>query len=134
MCFETSPSTRVAIAALLVFVFGSLISACDLLQTPVPLPRADLPPNQEITVRGVVLENDHGCEVDGWCLFRLDAGGEQVMVVYHFGWTPPCLNQGAGDVASGLELGDRVEVFGRVNEEGTFSTCGSDAYYVQILP
>ena len=112
----------------------ALISACEVLSTPESLPYADLPENEEITTTGTVLENDHSCEVDVACFLRIQTGDEQFILVYHYGEWPPCTNVPAIRAGSEVEAGDQIEVFGRVDGEGTYSTCDSDEYYIPALP
>lgn len=89
---------------------------------------------EERVVSGVVIENSLGCEVDVACFVRLLSGEEEIAVIYHYGEWPPCNNVEAIHAGIALEKGDRVEVLGRIEEGGEFSTCESEAYYIRSLP
>ena len=86
-----------------------------------------------ITFQGVVLENDHGCEVDGWCVLRIDVDGHEFDVVYHYGEWPPCQNNRASQQGFGIVAGDRVEVHAGITDDGDLSTCDKMEFYIKKM-
>lgn len=85
-------------------------------------------------IRGVVTEYFLGCTLDLPCFLRLLANSRDIVVIYHFGENPPCLNQEA--VGFGLEakVGAEVEVLGKVTASGERSACDSRDYYIRKGP
>lgn len=91
--------------------------------------------NEEKVVRGLVFENNLGCERDILCYLSLRFNGEVIGVIYHHGMWPPCMNTEAARQGLELERGEEVEVFGKVvDNTGTLSTCDSSDYYIRKLP
>ena len=86
----------------------------------------------ERLVRGVVRGNQLGCTVAS-CFLRLISTGGDVLVTYHLGENPRCLNQGAADVGLEIKEGDVVEAFGKVTGHNAISTCDSNDYYIRKL-
>jgi len=86
-----------------------------------------------ITFQGVVLENDHGCEVDGWCVLRIGVDGSEFDVVYHYGEWPPCQNTRASEQGFGMVSGNRVEVEAGITDEGDLSTCDRTEFYIKKI-
>jgi hypothetical protein len=83
--------------------------------------------------QGVILENDHGCEVDAQCVLRINVDGTEVKTVYHYGEWPPCENAGASEEGFGLVAGDRVEIHAGITDEGDLSTCGAMEFYIRKI-
>jgi hypothetical protein len=48
---------------------------------------------EETVIRGVVTENYLGCTLDLPCFLRVLANGQKIVVIYHFGEYPRCLNE-----------------------------------------
>ena len=88
----------------------------------------------KVIVRGLVIENDHGCRTDSLCLLRIETEGGEVAVIYHYGEWPPCPNTEAIRQGSQISEGDSVEVFAAIVEGGSLVTCESSEYYVRRLP
>lgn len=91
----------------------------------------------EVTIKGLVLENNKGCVVDTHCYLRIQHGDQETRVVYDYGEWPPCLNTEAGDQGFEMKKGDEVEVFGIYKEPELpsgnpyISTCDSPDYYIR---
>lgn len=87
----------------------------------------------EFTIRGVVVENNLGCTLDVACFLRVEANDSVVTVVYHYGEWPPCQNEAATEFGLRVGVGANVEIFGRLESDGSFSTCDSPYYYIRSL-
>jgi hypothetical protein len=85
-------------------------------------------------IRGTVTENNLGCTVDLPCFLRLLSNGQEIVVIYHLGEYPPCLNEKAVDFGLETEEGDQVEVFGKVTAGSEITTCDSRDYYIREEP
>jgi hypothetical protein len=93
----------------------------------------DMDGDGTITFQGVVLENDHGCEVDGWCVLRIDVDGHKFDVVYHYGEWPPCENTEVSGQGFRAVAGDRVEVQAGISDEGDLSTCDEMKFNIRKI-
>jgi len=89
---------------------------------------------EEQIIRGIVTENDRRCRTDFLCLLRIRVNGEEVVLIYHYGEWPPCINTNAISAGNVMEEGDEVEAYGQVLEGGSMTTCDSEDYYVKKLP
>ncbi len=87
--------------------------------------------DEETVIRGVVTVNYLGCTLDLPCFLRLLVNGQEIVVIYHFGENPRCLNQEAVDFGLEAMVGDEVEVFGKVTASDEISTCDSRDYYIR---
>ena len=92
------------------------------------------PVSEEQIIRGIVTENDRRCRTDFLCLLRIRVNGEEVVLIYHYGEWPPCINTDAIRAGNVIEEGDEVEVFGKVIGGGEITTCDSEDYYIKKLP
>ena len=88
----------------------------------------------ETVIRGVITENYLGCTLDLPCFLRLLANGQEIVVIYHFGEYPRCLNEEAVDFGLEAIVGDEVEVFGTVTGGSEISTCYSEDHYIRKEP
>lgn len=113
-------------------LIGLLLISCSS-QDKLPLDPLVMTAGQELTVRGRVIENDLGCDLNVACFLRVETDGHEAVVLYHYGEWPPCSNEPA--IRAGLLVGegDTIEAFGIVGEEGGYlSTCESAEYYIRI--
>ncbi len=90
--------------------------------------------DEETVISGIVTENYLGCTLDLPCFLRLLANSREIVVIYHFGENPRCLNQEAVDFGLEAMVGDEVEVFGKVTADDEISTCDSRDYYIRKEP
>ncbi len=90
--------------------------------------------DEETVISGIVTENYLGCTLDLPCFLRLLVNGQEIVVIYHFGEYPRCLNQEAVDFGLEAMVGDEVEVFGKVTADDEISTCDSRDYYIRKEP
>ena len=88
-----------------------------------------------VTVTGVVLENNHGCEVDGRCFLRLQVGGREIVVVYG-----PAEGEKVTHVRDTpeewkIKKGDHVKGYGKYSKDNgeIIEVYSSDSYYVHVL-
>ena len=94
----------------------------------------ELTTDEETVIRGMITENYLGCTLDLPCFLRLQANGQEIVVIYHFGEYPRCLNEEAVDFGLETTVGDEVEVFGKVTASDEISTCDSRDYYIRKEP
>ncbi len=105
--------------------------------TKLPTPTFDNSDNepfkmgQEITIQGIIIENNLGCRVDLHCYLRVRVGNQEIKVIYHYGEWPPCQNERTADEAEMLNIGQEVKVYGIITGQNEISTCDSQDYYVQ---
>ena len=143
--------TRWYIVVGLLALVAVIVAACGPLSTPTPTPEPISTPtatpkpaqapltgdeaimNEEKVIRGLVVENNLGCRVDALCYLRLLSNDQEILVVYHYGEWPPCLNEEAADQGEQLKEGEQVEVLGKVIGDGRVSTCDSPDYYIRKL-
>lgn len=88
---------------------------------------------EDVTVRGIVVENVQRCTVNGQCALTLDTQNGIVTAIYHYGENPPCPNRAATQQGFGMVAGDEVEVVGVTVEAATISTCESETYRITKL-
>ncbi len=93
----------------------------------------------EVVAEGEVLslsDLDGNCSIaEGQCYFSMVV--ESVTIYIHYLFDPDrgeCLNSTASEQALAVRSGDRVRVFGEYFGYGNISTCGSNDYYIEILP
>ena len=89
--------------------------------------------------RGLVLENNLGCEVDAECYLRLKVGDREIQVTYGPAEGPEqtIKNRSAGHQGFSTKKGDRVAVYGNYRKAGTFETIetySDEKFYIHILP
>ncbi len=89
---------------------------------------------EETVIRGVVTENYLGCNLDLPCFLRLLANDQEIVVIYHFGEYPRCVNEEAVDFGLETMVGDEVEVFGKVTAIKEITTCDSKHHYIRKDP
>jgi hypothetical protein len=87
----------------------------------------------KVLLRGRVIDNVPGCEVDAACLLRLEVDGSVTSVVYHFGEWPPCENAAAVSQGTVTRKGERVEVHAGISEGNQLTTCTSSEFYIRPL-
>jgi hypothetical protein len=88
------------------------------------------------TVTGIVLENNHGCEVDASCYLQLRVGSKNVRVVYHPGAAERVANTVAVKEGYAVKQGDHVKAYGRYRKQQnkeSIETYTSGASYIHIL-
>ena len=89
----------------------------------------------ERLLRGEVIENKIGCTVDATCyLLIIEQNTEQeIMIIYGTGRAVRCLN--TSGTANGLRIseGTLVEILAAESENGTYSLCNSQDYYIKEL-
>ncbi len=90
--------------------------------------------DEETVIKGVVTENFLGCHLDLPCFLRIIANSREIVVIYHFGENPRCLNEEAVDFGLETMVSDEVEVFGKVMAGNEISTCDSRDYYIRKDP
>ena len=90
--------------------------------------------DEETVIKGVVTGKNLGCHLDLPCFLRIIANSREIVVIYHFGEYPRCLNQAAVDFGEEAVVGDEVEVFGKVMAGNEISTCDSTDYYIRKDP
>lgn len=86
----------------------------------------------ETTLQGTYLNTVTDCFRDGDCYHEIKSGDRKVKVLFNYGDTPrtqTCLQVSAPD----LHSGDRVEIFGIQDPDGSLSLCGSEKYYIRLL-
>ena len=131
------------IGILVLFLTVSL-SPAGCREAPHPISAAPLLSDQLIvnsdgtaTVTGIVLENNHGCEVDAACYLRLQVKDKEVWVIYHPGEGEYRIaNKEMLNRASRVKQGAHVEAYGKHNKRGTLDAIeiySSDTYYVHVL-
>ena len=87
---------------------------------------------------GRVIENARHYEVDGPGYLLVEPQLESpllpspVRVIYFYGEFPPCPNTAVFDVASALEAGSVVEVYGLRTAEGEVTLCEEASYFVRV--
>ena len=89
------------------------------------------------TAIGIVLENNHGCRLDGACYLRLRISGKQARVIYHPGEGEAKINRLALRQGEIVQKGARVKAYGRYRKSGDLAiieTYSSDAFYIHVLP
>lgn len=91
---------------------------------------------EEVKTQGVVKANNQGCEIDADCFIVLKEPetDKEIRVIYQPGWTV-CADR---DVLPNsnpytIQVGDEVEVYGKVTSENFISICESSAYYIRRL-
>ena len=91
---------------------------------------------EEVKTQGVVRANNQGCEIDADCFIVLKEPktDKEIRVIYQPGWTV-CAER---DVLPNsnpytIQVGDEVEVYGKVTSENFISICESAAYYIRRL-
>ena len=88
----------------------------------------------KIVIKGFVLENNFGCDVDVACFLRIEVEGLETSVTYHYGEWPPCENTSA--IRQGLAAleGELVEVYAEIVDGDWLTTCSSSEFYIRSLP
>jgi hypothetical protein len=94
----------------------------------------ELTMDEETIIRGVITENYLGCTLDVSCFLRLRDNVQEIVVIYHLGEYPRCLNEKAVDFGLEARVGDEIEVFGKVTANREISTCDSRDYYIRKKP
>jgi uncharacterized RDD family membrane protein YckC len=93
--------------------------------------------SDEAIIRGLVLENNLGCEMDAECYLTVSSEKDGPMrVIYHYGEMPPCTNTKIIPEAMKLKVGDKVEVLGNYTIDSrikSLSTCNSKNYYIRTI-
>jgi len=84
---------------------------------------------QNLTIKGMVVENDHGCDVDGYCILHVVSEGKKFYVIYHKGWGT-CENMEASNLAYSLKKDDKIEIYGEVENSNTITVCNSEDTYI----
>lgn len=97
------------------------------------LPAVDQDGDGKVLLRGRVIDNVRGCEVDAACLLRLEVDGRVTSVVYHFGEWPPCEHSADAHQGTEARKGERVEVHARIIEGNQLTTCTSSEFYIRPL-
>jgi hypothetical protein len=95
----------------------------------------------EVVVEGEVLSVSglgSDCSVsDGQCYFSMKVDGVIVFIHYLFNLDldqPECLNFVASEQGLKVRSGDHIKLFGEYFGAGNISVCGSQDYYIEILP
>ena len=105
--------------------------------SPAPATSDHLKVNSDGTanVTGIVLENNHGCEVDVRCYLRLRIGDSEIVVVYG-----PAEGEKVTHVRDTpeewkIKKGHHVKAYGRYikNNGEMIEVYSSDSYYVHVL-
>src|SRR5215831_6281301 len=74
-------------------------------------------------VTGIVLENNHGCEVDAACYLRLQVEDKEVWVIYHPGEGEYRIaNKEMLSRAAKVKQGAHVQAYGKHNKRDTLDT------------
>ena len=74
---------------------------------------------------------------EGQCYFSMKVEGVIVFIHYLFDFDsnrPECLNIATSEQALKVRSGDQVKLFGKYFGAGNISICGSEDYYIEILP
>lgn len=95
--------------------------------SPVASPIPTAPNQSAVTISGLVTENNAQAG-NGW--LRINTGEGIIRVSYDKG--AGCINTAPITLARTLKEGDKVEVYGKVSNDG-LSTCDSAAYYIKKL-
>jgi len=95
----------------------------------------------EVVAEGEVLSGSglgSDCSVSkGQCYFSMEVEGVIVFIHYLSDFDPDrpeCLNSAAREQAIKIRGGDHVKLFGKYFGAGSISVCGSQDYYIEILP
>jgi hypothetical protein len=87
----------------------------------------------ELAIEGVLVEHINDCIFDGICAVVVEtADGSQYTVTYAPGMLI-CSNPNLPANISEWVVGDQVEAFGEVVEDGSILVCNSDTYFLNNL-
>lgn len=96
--------------------------------------------DNEITIRGVVVENNQGCAADADCYLTVETENGTYTVIYGEGRRMPVEEQPLCDAnpdvynfGFGVTSGTEVEIFARVREDGTLATCYDSKYTIEVV-
>ncbi len=87
------------------------------------------------TATGIVLENNHGCEIDAICYLRLKVGDHEVRVVYDPGKSGVRdKNKTASEQGFAVKKGSHVAIYGKYTKQSnTIEIYSSETFYVRVL-
>jgi hypothetical protein len=101
----------------------------------------DISESGEVITKGEVVSVSglgSDCSIgEGHCYFSIKVEGVIVFIHYLFDLDPDrteCLNSAARERALKVRNGDHVKLFGKYFGAGSISVCGSNDYYIEILP
>jgi hypothetical protein len=99
-----------------------------------PGEKSDVPTGkiQADVFTGTLKAVDIGCFVDGECF--VDVDGKHVTAI--MGWSQEVVGtvqgvEGFGDLES--HIGEKVEVYAQVKEDGTYTLYGSEGFYIKLM-
>ncbi len=88
----------------------------------------------EVKFSGVVVENKILEAIDGLNYLVIKTNGGKTVNVSYSGGLLGCVNNTVATSAKVIKVNQRVGVFAKVTSENNLSTCGSETYYVNVLP
>ncbi|MDX1615412.1 MAG: hypothetical protein R3300_13955 [Candidatus Promineifilaceae bacterium] len=86
---------------------------------------------EPIIIVGEVTGVDEITDLGAW--FLVDVGDRRFSVPYQYPEAPFCENPQVIEVAEGIRVGDRVEVFGELTHPKSVSPCEAGDYYIRRL-
>ncbi len=83
---------------------------------------------------GIVVENNHGCEVDASCYLRLGVSDREIRVLYSIGEASSHGDNQAYHQGWAVRRDAHVEVYGRYDKDSTtIETYSSNTFYIHVL-
>ena len=96
--------------------------------------------DNEVTILGVVVENNQGCAADADCYLTVETEDGTFTVIYGEGRRLPVEEQPLCDAnpdvynfGFSVAVGTEVEIFAREREDGTLATCYDPKYTIEVL-
>jgi hypothetical protein len=132
---------KIAIALVLI-TLSSAVILCERMHVFSTLPESATVDELKVgsdgtaTVAGIVLENNHGCEVDASCYLQLRIGNKDIRVVYHPGAAERVVNTVAVKEGYTVKHGDHIKAYGRYRKQENkdiIETYTSGASYIRVL-
>ena len=110
----------------------SIISPTNNLSPSQNSESSNLTVGSNIAVTGVVIENNTSCIIDAHCTLKLRTNGGLVNVLYNPGRSLiQCINLEITETSLKIKNGEKVEVYGKVTDKNSISTCDSKEFYIK---